>query len=607
MRPAALLAWVWVLLLLMPAGVLAGQGISIDGRVKYGEGFSHFDYASPEAKKGGGLVLAGLGGFDKLNPFTLKGTPPEGLDDLVFETLAVPSLDEPFAAYGLIAGDISVAQDRRSVTFTLRPEARFSDGSPITPEDVQFSLETLKSKAASPSFQIYFQDIASADILDSRRIRFNFSRRNRELHMIASQLPVFSKRFYTEHPFDAPGLIPPIGSGPYVVKEVVAGKTITYARNPDYWARDLNVRRGVFNFDTITWKYFKDQLVALEAFKAGEFDFMPVSIAKQWARNMNGPRFEKGELVKENLPHHNNAGMQALLMNLRRPLFQDRRVRKAMALAFDFEWANTTLFFDQYTRCDSYFSNSPLAASHGLPSGLELDMLAPFRGQLPEEVFTTVPAPFSTKAPASLRSNLLAAKQLLAEAGWRVREGRLVNQAGAALEFEILLVGAGFERVMEPYINNLAKLGITAHSRLIDPALYVRRMDTFDFDMTINVFVQSQSPGNEQRNYWHSASADRQGSRNLIGVKDPVVDALVDRIIYAESQEELTAAARALDRVLWFGYYVVPNWYLGSHRVAYRAVFERPARLPLYYSPFQALMLWWLPPGQGNVPRQPQP
>ena len=591
------------LLLLLPTGALAGQGASIDGKVKYPQGFTRFDYASERAVKGGSLVLAGLGSFDKLNPFTLKGTPAEGLDELLFETLAVPSLDEPFAAYGLIAEDISVAPDHRSVTFTLRSEARFSDNSPITPEDVQFSLETLKSKAASPSFQIYFQDISGADILDSRRIRFNFARRNRELHMIASQLPVFSKKFYTEHPFDAPGLVAPIGSGPYVVKEVEQGKGITYSRNPDYWGSDLNVRRGMFNFDTITWKYFKDQLVALEAFKAGEFDFMPVGIAKQWARNMNGPRFSRGELTKESLPHHNNAGIQALAMNVRRPVFQDRRVRQALSLAFDFEWTNAALFFDQYTRCNSFFSNSPLAAANGLPNPLELSFLEPFREQLPPEVFTTLPEPFSTKPPDSLRGNLLKARKLLAEAGWRVQNNRLVNSAGEAMEFEILLVGAGFERVMEPYLNNLAKLGIAARSRLIDPALYIRRMDTFDFDMTITVFAQSQSPGNEQRNYWHSTSADRQGSRNLIGVKNPAVDALVDRIIYAETQEELTAATRALDRVLWFGYYVVPNWYLASHRIAYRTIFERPETLPLYYSPFQALMLWWLKPEQRDVAR----
>lgn len=583
------------LAVVLPSFALGAQGISIDGKVKYPPGFRQFDYTSDKAQKGGHLVLYDLGSYDKLNPYTLKGTPPAGIDDLVFETLAVPSLDEPFASYGLIAKDIVVAKDKLSVTFTINEEARFSDGTPITPEDVKFSLETLKSTAASPSYQLYFQDISSAEVLDPHRVRFHFAKRNRELHMIASQLPVFSKKFYTTHPFDAPDMTPPVGSGPYLIKEVIPGKSITYARNPHYWARDLNVRRGMFNFDTITYKYYKDQVVAVEAFKAGEFDFMSVNIAKQWARDLVGPKFKSGELVKESLPNKNNAGMQAFIFNLRKPIFKDRLVREALSLAFDFEWTNSALFFGQYTRCDSFFSNSEMSAK-GVPTGLELSYLEPFRGKIPQEVFTTPPAPFSTKPPASLRSNLLKAKKLLDEAGWSLKNGVLTSRGGQPLEFEILLVGSGFERVMEPYINNLKRLGVAAHSRVIDPALYIRRLDDFDFDMTVNVFGQAQSPGNEQRNYWYSTSADRKGSRNLIGIKDPAVDALVDRIIYAQTQEELAAACKALDRVLWYGYYVVPNWYLAQHRIAYRNIFARPKTLPLYYSPFQGLMTWWLAP-----------
>jgi len=591
------------LTLFIPALVHGAQGTSIDGKVKYGQGFSRFDYVSDKAVQGGNLVLHDLGSFDKLNPYTLKGTPPAGLDELVFETLAVPSLDEPFAAYGLIAKDIEVAADRLSVTFTIHEKARFSDGTPITPDDVKFSLETLKSDLASPSYQIYLQDITTAEILDASRIRFHFAKRNRELHMIASQLPVFSRKFYKKHPFAEPSLTPPVASGPYLIKEVIPGKAITYSKNPDYWARDLNVRKGMFNFKTITYKYFKDQLVSVEAFKAGEFDFMSINIAKQWARDLDGPKFSSGELRKETLPHKNNAGMQAFVFNIRKPLFQDPTVRKAIGMAFDFEWTNTTLFFDQYTRCNSFFSNSVMAAK-GLPAGLELSYLEPFRNRLPAEVFTTPPTPVSTTPPASLRGNLRQAKQLLAEAGWTVKNGVLRNGAGQPFEFEILLVSSSFERVMEPFINNLKKLGINAHSRIIDPALYVRRLDTFDFDMTVNVFGQSQSPGNEQRNYWHSASADRQGSRNLIGIKDPAVDDLVDKIIYAETQEELTAACRALDRVLWYGYYVVPNWYLAFHRVTFRDIFARPEKLPLYYAPQQALMTWWMRPQDGKSKKE---
>jgi len=575
------------------SGADAAHGISIDGKLKYPPNFKRFDYTSEKAQKGGSLVLHDLGSFDKMNPFTLKGTAPAGLGDLVFETLAVSSLDEPFAAYGLIAKDIELAPDRLSVTYTLDENAKFSDGSPITPEDVQFSLNTLKSDAAHPFYQAYLQDITGSDILDKHRIRFNFARVNRELHMIASQLPIFSKKFYTEHPFDDPSMIPPIGSGPYVVDSVNPGKSITYKRNPNYWAIDHPTRKGMFNFDTITYKYFRDQIVSVEAFKADEFDFMYVNIAKQWARDLIGPKFDSKQIIKAYLPHRNDQGMQGFVFNLRNPLFQDRRVRKAICMAFDFEWANTKLFFNEYTRSNSYFSNSDLAAT-GLPKGLELKYLEPFRDQLPPEVFTKPLTPFTTNTPNGIRDNLRTAKKILNEAGWFVKDGRLVNSEGTPFEFEILLVSPSFERVMAGFVNNLRKLGINATYRTIDAALYVDRLNRFDFDMTVHVFGQSQSPGNEQRDYWYSTSADRPGSRNLIGIKNPVVDHLVDKIIYATTQEELKAACKALDRVLWYGYYVVPNWYVARHRVAYWNKFNRPETLPLYYNPTQELMTWWV-------------
>ncbi|MBE9521170.1 MAG: ABC transporter substrate-binding protein, partial [Proteobacteria bacterium] len=542
---------------------------------------------------GGTLVLHDLGSFDKMNPYTLKGSAPAGLDNLVFETLAVASLDEPFAGYGLIAKDIEVSADRLSVTYTLDPEARFSDGSPITPDDVKFSLNTMKSDQAHPFYQAYLQDIKGADILDDRRIRFNFARVNRELHMIASQLPVFSRKFYAEHPFDDPGMVAPVGSGPYVVADVKPGKSITYKRNHEYWAKDHPTRKGMFNFDTITYKYFRDQIISVEAFKAREFDFMMINIAKQWMRDLTGPKFDSQKILKEYLPHRNNQGMQGFVFNLRNPLFQDKNVRKALGLAFDFEWANNKLFFKQYTRSSSYFNNSDLAAT-GLPQGLELEYLQPFKEQLPPEVFTKPLTPFSTVPPDSLRGNLRKAKKLLADAGWTVKNGRLENQQGQPLEFEILLVSPSFERVMAGYVNNLKKLGVKATYRTIDPALYIGRLNRFDFEMTVHVFGQSQSPGNEQRDFWHSTSADRSGSRNLIGIKDPAVDQLVDKIIYAKTQEELAAACKALDRVLWYGYYVVPNWYLSRHRITFWNVFNRPETLPLYYNPLQELMTWWM-------------
>jgi microcin C transport system substrate-binding protein len=572
---------------------LAAHGISIDGQLKYPPDFKQFDYTSSQARKGGTLVLHDLGSFDKMNPFTLKGSAPSGLDNLVFETLAVSSLDEPFAGYGLIAKDIELAKDQLSVVYTIDENARFSDGTAVTPEDVRFSLNTLKSDAAHPFYQAYLQDIKDAEILGDNRIRFNFARVNRELHLIASQIPIFSKKFYSENPFDDPSMVPPVGSGPYVVETVKPGKSITYKRNPDYWAVNHPARKGMFNFDTITYKYFRDQIVSVEAFKANEFDFMYINIAKQWARDLVGPRFESKQILKEYLPHRNNQGMQGFVFNTRKPLFQDRRVRQALGMAFDFEWANTKLFFNEYTRSTSYFSNSDLAAKN-LPEGLELEYLQPFKDSLPPEVFTKPLTPFSTGPANSMRDNLRTARKILAEAGWNVVDGQLQNRDGRIFAFEILLVSPSFERVMAGYVNNLRKLGVKASYRTIDPALYIDRLNRFDFDMTVNVFGQSQSPGNEQRDYWHSSSADRNGSRNLIGIKDSVVDQLVDRIIYAVTQEELAAACKALDRVLWYGYYVVPNWYVARHRVSFWNKFNRPEKLPLYYNPIQALMTWWM-------------
>ncbi|MEW6429102.1 MAG: extracellular solute-binding protein [Thermodesulfobacteriota bacterium] len=581
-------------LFLCPGAALGGHGISIDGKLKYPATFTHFDYADPDAVKGGTLVLHDLGSFDKMNPYTLKGTPPAGLEELVFETLAVASEDEPFAEYGLIAEDIELAPDRMSATFRLRPQARFSDNTPITAEDVLFSLHTLKSDSANPFYQSYFHDIRTATVLGPREIRFEFAQKNRELHLIAAQMPILSKTFFEKHSFAEPGMTAPVGSGPYLVDQVDPGKTISYRRNPDYWGRDLPVRRGLYNFDRIVFKYYKDQIVAVEAFKAGEFDFMAVNIAKQWARDLEGTKFDQGVLKKEMLPHGNNAGMQGFVFNTRKKLFQDRRVRQAIGLAFDFDWTNTTLFFGQYSRADSYFSNSYLAA-HGLPSPEELRLLDQVRDKVPAEVFTAEMGAAAGK-DEDLRGRLRRAMQLLAEAGWQVRDGVLTDGRGEPFVFEILLVSPSFERVMAPFVNNLAKLGIKTSYRTIDPALYTRRLQKFDYDMIVTVFGQSQSPGNEQRDYWHSSAVDREGSRNYAGIRDPAVDFLTEKIIYAETQEELIAACRALDRVLWSQHYVVPNWYLAQHRIAYRNVFGKPETLPVYYSPMQLLMSWWLLP-----------
>ena len=584
--------------LLFPADqALCSHGVSLDGSLKYAEKFSQFDYTSPNAEKGGTLILHDIGSFDKMNPFTLKGAAPYGLEALIFEPLAVAALDEPFSQYGLLAKDIEVAADKKSVTFTVNPLARFSDGSPVTVEDVAYSLDLMKSDKVHPQFNYYYADIAGYDLLGEGKIRFNFKRPNRELHMIATQINILPKKYHDQNGFaevkEQRQMTMPVGSGPYVVASVDIGKSITYKRNIHYWAKDHPTRKGLFNYDEIVVKYYKDPVVALEAFKAGEFDFISINIAKQWARDMEGRKFADGTLIKKTFPHLNNAGMQGFLMNTRRELFQDRRVRQALGLALDFAWINKSLFHDQYTRNNSFFSNSYLAAK-GVPKGLELEYLEPYRQILPKEVFTTPLATPVTGDQQTMRTNLLQAKRLLNEAGWHVKDGVLTNTQGRQFIFDIMLVSPAFERVMASYVKNLKKLGIQATYRTLDPTLYVERLKTFDFDMIVTSYGQSQSPGNEQRNYWQSSSADKIGSQNYAGIQSPAVDGLVDRIIYAGTKDELIAACSALDRVLWYGYYLIPNWYLPVYRLSYRDKFLAPPVLPLYYDPFQLLMTWWL-------------
>ncbi len=589
---ALLFFWVgW----LLPATGWSAHGLSLDGQLKYPAGFTGFDYTSAKAKKGGTLTLHAIGGFDKMNPFTLKGIAPSLLGNLLFDSLMTQSLDEPFSQYGLLAKDIRVAGDGLSVTMDLHPGARFSDGSPLTAADVRFSLEMMKSKRAHPLYQSYWRDIKEAQVIDDHQVRFLFTQKNRELPLIIGELPVFSRAFFEKHPFDKGDLTVPMGSGPYTVESFKAGKSIIYKRNPDYWGRNLPVNRGLYNFDRIIITYFKDPVVALEGFKAGTFDFIFENNSKQWARDYVGEKFEQKILIKETLKHKNGAGMQGFVFNLRRPLFQDIRVRKALILAFDFEWSNRNLFHGQYTRADSFFSNSELAA-RGEPGAEELALLQPFRAQLDPAVFQALQPPPSTAAPNSLRGNLRQAMRLLKAAGWRVggADRSLRNAKGEPFEIDMLLVSPAFERVMAPYAANLKKLGITLRYRTVDMTLYQRRLDSFDYDMIVSSFGQSQSPGNEQRDMWHSSSADRPGSRNYIGLKNPVVDALVEKIIYADSRQALITACRALDRVLLAGHHLVPNWYLAYHRIAYRNRFQRPEKTPLYYSPVSWLLSWWL-------------
>lgn len=585
--------WVFLISLGMSAQGVAAPAMGLGYQPKYPPNFPHFDYVNPEAPRGGELVLSEFGNFDGLNPFLLKGIAASKVSDLVFETLMEQSLDEPFSLYAHLAEDIQLASDKLSVTFRLNARARFSDGSPVTADDVKFSFDTLKSEQAHPTYRFMWNDIKRAVVIDKRTVRFEFAKVNPELHLIASQIPIFSSQWVGKKPFDKVVTDLPIGSGPYVVDKFDLGKNITYKRNPDYWAKDLNTRRGMFNFDRITIKYYTDDTVQLEAFKAGEFDFMFVLNSKQWARDYAGPKFDSGVIRREELTHRNNAGMQGFVFNIRRPLFKDKRVRQAISLAFDFEWSNEKLFYNQYTRVNSYFSNSELASS-GLPQGDELALLQPFRSKLPAEVFSVAWKPPLTTGPDGLRENLRKAKKLLESAGWKLKEGVLQNEQGQKLEFEILLAQKAFGRIIEPFAQNLAKVGIKASYRTVDVALYQRRVDTRDFDMVVNAIGQSQSPGNEQTNYWHSSTAGQEGSNNIIGIKDPVVDALIDKVVYAPDRARLVAATRALDRVLLNGEYMVPNWYTPIHRIAYKSNLAYPEKLPLYYSAESWMIrTWW--------------
>jgi microcin C transport system substrate-binding protein len=580
-----------ILLQISEARAVPAMGMGYEP--KYPPDFKHFDYVAPGAEKGGEIILYGLGTFDSLNPYLLKGISAEGLGSLVFESLLEKSLDEPFSMYGLIADDFYVGDDGLSVTFHINPAARFSNGRPVTAEDVKFSFDTLMSKAAHPQFRVYYGDIESAEVIDRLTVRFYFKNRNRELHMIVGEIPIFSKEWLDSAAFDEVDDVPPISTGPYLVDSYERGRFIRYRRNPDYWAQGLPVRTGMYNFDTVTYKYYKDSTIALEAFKAGEFDFFFENYSKRWARSHVGPKYDSGEILKTELKHSNNAGMQGFAMNTRRNKFKDVRVRRALTLAFDFEWSNNQLFYNQYERCDSYFSNSELAAT-GLPQGKELALLEEFSDQLPAAVFEVEWHPPTTDAENTLRDNLRKARDLLAEAGWTIQDGVLKNAQGEVFEIDVLLVQKGFDRIFAPYAHNLKKLGIDMNYRTVDDSLYKRRMDNFEFDMVVTSFPQSVSPGNELMNMFHSRAAEMNGSRNLPGIADPVVDALIEKIINAEDREQLVIAAHALDRVLLHGEYLVPNWYIDAHRIAYRDKFNMPQTLPLYFEPVSWLLkTWW--------------
>jgi len=558
---------------------------------KYAADFKHFDYVNPSAPKGGTLRLAGLNGFDSLNPFIPKGNAVDFIN-LVYDSLTFHSDDEPFTEYGLLAERIEKAPDNSSVRFHLRPEARFHDGQPVTAEDVAFTYELLVSKG-HPLYRHYYADVEQVVVESKHSVRFDFKHsNNRELPLIIGQIKVLPKHWWQERDFSKTSLELPLGSGPYRIEKLSAGRSITYSRNDDWWAKDLAVSKGLYNFDRIQLDYYLDMSVALEAFKAGQFDFNLEYSAKDWATGYNSPALRNGDIIQQEVKNHNPVGMQAYTFNLRRPMFQDARVRQAIGMLFDFEWTNKQIFYSAYQRSQSFFANSELAA-HGLPSEAELAILEPLRGQIPEQVFTQEFKLPTTDGSGNIHEQRREAWKLLQEAGFRIENDRMVSADGEPLAFEFLIAQTNLERVLLPFKRNLAELGIDMTIRRADVSQYINRLRSRDFDMTSSIWSQSNSPGNEQIDFWHSASVDNPGSRNFIGLQDPAIDQLVEGLINADSRQSLINHARALDRALLWGHYVIPNYYIDRWRIAYRKQLQRPDIAPLYD---YGLMTWWLEP-----------
>ena len=584
------------------ATISESHGYAQFGTLKYPTRFTHFDWVNPQAPKGGTLRVMAFGTFDTLNPYTFKGTSPVatpnflqyGINELN-EPLMVgtgqyaPSGDEPASSYGLIAQSVEYSEDRNWVVFNLRPEARFHDGKPITAYDVAFSYRLLL-KQGHPRYRTNLQEVQRVDVLNPQRIRFVFKRAGNPLLILRlGELPVLPQHYWKGRDFQATTFEPPLGSGPYRITQVQPGRRLMLERVKDYWGKDLPVNRGKYNYDRMEVEFYRDSAVAFEAFKAGEFDIYIEHQAKNWANAYNFPAVRRGDVIKAQVSHQIPTQTQGLFMNSRRATFADPRVREALGLMFDFEWTNRTLFSGAYKRATSYYPNSEFAAS-GLPVGHEWLMLSPYREQLPAKLFTV---PFNlpqTEGRGIPRHTLRRALGLLAEAGWTLNGQRLQNAAGQPLRLEILLVNPNLERILQPYAENLASIGVDAHLRTVDRAQYKQRLDQFDFDMILMTLDQTLSPGLEQWQYFHSSQVGVKGSKNYAGVANPVVDHLLEHLLAAKSRDEQLAAGKALDRVLLWQHYMIPNWYINYHRLAYRNRFAFVTTPPYTLG----LNAWWL-------------
>jgi len=591
-----LLTAITVFILLIAQNLLAKTNIShaiaMHGEPKYDQNFISVEYVSNNAEKGGNIVRSAIGTYDTFNPFTLKGTSAAGIG-LLYESLTVGSSDEAFTEYGLLAKSIEWPDDRSWVTFTLRDEAKWHDGKKITSDDVVWTFNTLMEKG-HPFYKYYYGDVSEVIKITENKVKFEFSTNtNKELVLIVGQLPVLPKHYWENKNFEETTLDVPIGSGPYKVKSFDAGRSITYELDMDYWGFENNIvpiKVGKDNMGSIRYDYYKDRGVEREAFKSGEIDFFSENTSKEWATGYDIDAVTEGLIKKELIPHENPQGMQAFAFNTRKDIFADKRVRKALSFAFDFEWTNKNLFYGAYKRTDSFFENSELASS-GLPSQAELAYLNPYIDQLPKEIFNEEYSNPKTDGSGFIRNELQEATKLLQEAGWKLRDGKLENSNGEPFEFEILLVSPAFERIVLPFIDNLEKLGINASLRTIDSSQYQKRIESFDFDMVVFTFSQSLSPGNEQRNFWSSGAADTNGSRNIIGIKNNVIDLLIENLINAKDREDLITISRALDRVLLWNYYVIPQWHISAYRVLYWDMFDQPKQKPKYSLGFDT---WWV-------------
>jgi microcin C transport system substrate-binding protein len=592
----------------MVAPTWAAHGYALWGTLKYPADFAQFDYVNAQAPKGGELRLVSnlrVSTFDKYNPFTIKGTAPAYLSSLMFDSLLAGSLDETASGYGLLADDVNVAPDGMSATFHLRKEARFHNGDPVLARDVKHSYDTLVGPFVSPGYRSLLDDVAGVDVVDARTVRYRFKKPNRELPLTVGSLPVFSHRWGEDDsakggkpkPFDQVVMDIPIGSGPYKIGPVNFGKDITYVRDPSYWAANLNVRRGSANFDRITVKIYKDSTARLEALKAGEFDLMRFFSAGDWARRVNGRKFDTGELVKAEFKHRLPTGFQSYVLNTRRAKLSDPRVRQALGLALDYEWMNRQMFYGAYQRVQDLFGNTDCQAT-GEPSEQELALLAPLRSQIPAAVFGPMAVPPRTDGDHSLRANLRQAQQLLKDAGWTYRDGALRNAKGEALELEYLDSAETGVRVVTPWARNLEKIGVKLNFRPVDFALYQQRLQKFNFDITSIAYGGTNNPGQEYADMFGSKAADMEDSGNLAGLRSPAVDALIARMTSAKRQEDLLPACRALDRVVMHSYLLVPQWSAGTHRIAYNAWrLAKPDTMPPYaQGEGWAIDTWWAKP-----------